>query len=225
MKKCYMMLMSGILLLTGCSGILGNKGTSYKVDFSVNPIEGGTVTAQVKGGLVYRGGAPVIPETTLVFTAIPATTGKGYYVDMWDAGGEKLKISGDRRTAELVVKKDTRITVHFAEYSIENANCELHTEVLFKDGTKQKIRLVISDSNTLTIFDKNGKTSIARITYADRTLSVLHGGTGSIVLSSLPPTIPGSVMMQFSGLKIGTVELENQTVQSLIVRNTDNFIR
>lgn len=204
------------------------------ITFSAEPSAGGTVTAKRKdNGAPIHSGSQVYEGTVVVFTATPAAatgSSKGYYILGWS--GEGLKVSSDKTTAELTVKKDTEVKVQFQEYLIENANWEAAGILEAKDGTSQKFHLIISDGNTFTVFDSSsgiGASKIARINYNPNTkiLSFLQdqGGTGSIEFTSIPQSpLPADWTIQLENVKVQDLELSDQTATINVTFNKDNFI-
>ena len=226
-------LLSVLFFLTGCPNTSTLK--QYTVTYSAEPSAGGTVTAKRKdNGATVTRGAKVYEGTVVVFTATPAAatgSSKGYYILGWS--GEGLKVSSDKTTAELTVKKDTEVKVEFQQYLIENPNWEAAGILETKDGTSQKFYLVISDGNTLTVFDSSlglSNSKFGRMSYDPntKTLSFLpnQGGSGSIKFTSISPLpLPADWTIELENVKIQNLELENQTATINVTFNKDNFIR
>lgn len=186
-----------------------------EIKFSVEGT-GGNLTAKIKNGATITSGTSVDEQTTIVFTAEPSTDGKGYYVEGWTGTG--LKISEDRRTAELIVTENANVKVKFREYTIENTNWDATGKIITANGTEKNLRLVISDRNTLTLFDtaQGGSSYLARVSYDSNTkiLSFVNnqGGSGSIKITPTSAALPTDWQIELTGVKVGDLELQDQTV-------------
>ncbi|MGI5173260.1 hypothetical protein H0R92_06630 [Treponema sp. OMZ 840] len=225
-------LLSVLFFLTGCPNTSTLK--QYTVTYSAEPSEGGEITARRKdNGATVTSGSQVYEGTEIMFTATPAAaTGasKGYYILGWS--GEGLKVSSDKTTAELTVKKDTEVKVMFQEYLIQNPNWEAAGILKHKDGKSEKFYLVISDTHTLTVFDSSlglESSKVARINYNPNTkiLSFLQdqGGTGSIEFTSIPQSpLPADWTIRLENVKVQDLELSDQTATINVTFNKDNFI-
>lgn len=186
-----------------------------EIKFSVEGT-GGNLTAKIKNGATITSGTSVDEQTTIVFTAEPSTDGKGYYVEGWTGTG--LKISEDRRTAELIVTENANVKVKFREYTIENTNWDATGKIITANGTEKNLRLVISDRNTLTLFDtaQGSSSYLARVSYDSNTkiLSFVNnqGGSGSIKITPTSAALPTDWQIELTGVKVGDLELQDQTV-------------
>lgn len=203
----------------------------HTITFSAEPATGGSITAKRKdNGVFITSGRQVDEETEIVFTATPSTAGKGYYILGWS--GEDLKISSDKKNAELTVKKDSEVKVVFQQYLIENPNWEAAGILKTKGGTSQKFYLVISDGNTLTVFDSSlglANSKFGRMSYDPntKTLSFLpkQGGSGLIKFTSIPQSpLPADWTVQLENVKVGDLDLPDQSVTINVTFNKDNFI-
>ncbi|WP_428770685.1 hypothetical protein V1L52_02285 [Treponema sp. HNW] len=202
------------------------------ITFSAEPSEGGEITARRKdnGATVIRG-AKVDEGTEIMFTATPSKAGKGYYIFGWS--GEDLKVSPDKKTAELTVKNTTDVKVQFQKYLIENTNWEAAGILKDKSGSWKKFHLIISDGNTLTVFESSsgiGASKYGRMRYepSTKTLSFLanQGGSGSIKFTSIPQLpLPADWEIQLENVTVQGLKLENQTATINVTFNKDNFIR
>ncbi|UTC62678.1 hypothetical protein E4O05_01905 [Treponema sp. OMZ 787] len=222
-------LVSVLFFLIGCPNTSTLK--QYTVTYSAEPSAGGTITAKRKdNGAPIHSGSQVYEGTKIIFTATPSKADKGYYILGWS--GEGLKVSSDKKTAELTVKKDTEVKVMFQEYLIQNPNWEAAGILKHKDGKSEKFYLVISDGNTLTVFDSSlglGNSKFGRMSYDPntKTLSFLpnQGGSGLIKFTSISPLpLPADWTIELENVKVQNLELENQTATINVTFNKDNFI-
>ncbi|MEL3907155.1 MAG: DUF5979 domain-containing protein [Treponema sp.] len=200
----------------------------YKITFSAEPNEGGKITAKIKDGDTPVQSGDTLPAGTVVlFTANPSTAGKGYYILKWS--GEDLKVSPDKTTAKLTVKKDTEVKVKFQEHLIENPNWEAVGILRTKDGKMKKFHMVINDgSKYFSFFDNSpgGGTYLADMTYDKSTKTVTLKeplGEGTIRCVLMKDFTPSEWEIEFRGVRAESLELPDQTVKVEVTLN-DNSI-